>query len=72
MSTCPRTNTNEWTKSSYSGGDGGECLEFSRGLVARGVVPVRDSKQCAGPVLTFSCEGWGAFVDAVREESTTA
>ncbi|WEB40644.1 MULTISPECIES: DUF397 domain-containing protein [Streptomyces] len=31
-----------------------------------GVVPVRDSKDPAGPVLVFSGRAWAAFVDAMR------
>jgi hypothetical protein len=31
-----------------------------------GVVGVRDSKNLAGPVLTFQPAGWRAFVDGVK------
>lgn len=40
-----------WYKSSYSGGDQGECLEVACG---HAVVPVRDSKDTAKPALIFS------------------
>ncbi|MEV7389892.1 MULTISPECIES: DUF397 domain-containing protein [unclassified Streptomyces] len=54
-----------WYKSSYSGGDQGECLEVARG---HAVVPVRDSKAgSAGPALIFSPDGWATFVGAVRD-----
>ncbi|MFG3287706.1 DUF397 domain-containing protein [Streptomyces sp. NPDC048179] len=54
-----------WYKSSYSGGDQGECLEVARG---HAVVPVRDSKAgSTGPALVFSSDGWAAFVGAVRD-----
>ncbi|MGW0764120.1 DUF397 domain-containing protein [Streptomyces sp. NPDC002676] len=53
-----------WHKSSYSGGDQGECLEVARG---HAVVPVRDSKALTGPALIFSTDGWASFVAAVRE-----
>ncbi|MGW8995351.1 DUF397 domain-containing protein [Streptomyces zhihengii] len=53
-----------WFKSSFSGGDQGECLEVARGHSAR--VPVRDSKRPTGPALVFPAAGWAAFVTAVR------
>ncbi|MDX2407659.1 DUF397 domain-containing protein [Streptomyces microflavus] len=52
-----------WFKSSYSGGDQGECLEVACGYAT---VPVRDSKAADGPALTFSPEGWTRFVTAVK------
>lgn len=52
-----------WYKSSYSGGDQGECLEVARGHAG---VPVRDSKAAPGPALVFSPDGWTAFVTAVQ------
>ncbi|RFU85581.1 DUF397 domain-containing protein [Streptomyces triticagri] len=61
-----RTNSPEnWRKSSYSSGDGGNCLEVSDHLLAaRAVVPVRDSKIVAedAAVLTFSAPAWRAFI----------
>ncbi|GGU87804.1 hypothetical protein GCM10010211_62510 [Streptomyces albospinus] len=57
----------EWIKSSYSGGDGGQCLEFSPAHIeAHGVVPVRDSKVPDGDVVVVSAAGWASFVSAVR------
>ncbi|MFJ9374142.1 DUF397 domain-containing protein [Streptomyces sp. NPDC101455] len=53
-----------WYKSSYSGGDQGDCLEVARGYAS---VPVRDSKTVTGPALVFSTSGWTAFVEAVRD-----
>jgi hypothetical protein len=52
-----------WHKSSYSGGDQGECLEVARGHAC---VPVRDSKVIPGPALLFSTDGWADFVAAVK------
>ncbi|GAA2482844.1 DUF397 domain-containing protein [Streptomyces sp. NPDC059506] len=49
-----------WFKSSYSSGAGGECVEVAAGP---GAVRVRDSKDKAGPVLSFSPEEWAAFVE---------
>ena len=53
-----------WYKSSYSGGDQGECLEVAPNHPD---VPVRDSKTATGPILVFSTDGWTAFVTAVKE-----
>lgn len=49
-----------WRKSSYSGNNGGQCLEVATGL--SGVVPVRDSKVPTGPVLTVTSGAWSEFV----------
>ncbi|WP_406204218.1 DUF397 domain-containing protein [Kitasatospora sp. NBC_01560] len=53
-----------WLKSSYSGDNGGECIEVAPGFP--GVVPVRDSKDPAGPALVFAASAWHSFVAAVR------
>jgi hypothetical protein len=46
-----------WRKSSYSNGDGGNCVEVADGVP--GVVPVRDSKLGTdGPVLAFPAHAW--------------
>ncbi|MEK2490910.1 DUF397 domain-containing protein [Kitasatospora purpeofusca] len=49
-----------WFKSSYSGPDGGECVEVAE---ATSAVLVRDSKDKSGPSLTFSPAAWEAFVE---------
>lgn len=49
-----------WRKSSYSNGDGADCVEVADGLP--GLVPVRDSKTPQGPALIFPVEAWSAFV----------
>jgi hypothetical protein len=56
--------TATWHTSSYSGGNGGNCIEAALGCP--GVVPVRDSKDRRGPVLTFTPEAFTAFLRAVR------
>jgi hypothetical protein len=53
-----------WMTSSYSQGDGGDCVEVARGLI--GVVPVRDSKAPDRAVLSFPVAGWTSFVSSVR------
>ncbi|MFI0901215.1 DUF397 domain-containing protein [Streptomyces sp. NPDC020983] len=52
-----------WRKSTYSGGEGGECVEVADGL---DVVPVRDSKDPEGPALTFHPAAWTAFIADVK------
>jgi hypothetical protein len=55
----------EWVKSSYSGGNGGQCLEFSRTL--HPTIPIRDSKATPnGPALRFAAPDWTAFVAALK------
>lgn len=48
-----------WYKSSYSTGNGGECVELA---TAADGIRVRDSKDPAGPVLTVTAEAWAGFV----------
>jgi hypothetical protein len=49
-----------WFKSSYSGGEGGECVEVAMDGT---VVHVRDSTDAQGPRLSFRPSEWSAFVD---------
>ncbi|MGW1609139.1 DUF397 domain-containing protein [Streptomyces sp. NPDC002285] len=56
--------TATWHRSSYSGGDGGNCLEVTHALPT--LVPVRDSKAPHGPKLIFTASAWSAFINAVR------
>ena len=53
-----------WRKSSYSGSNGGACVEVADNVP--GVVAVRDSKHPAGPVLAFRPEEWRAFTAAIK------
>jgi hypothetical protein len=51
-----------WRKSTYSG-NGGNCVEVADNLVAEhGIVLVRDSKDPAGPILSFPRGEWTAFL----------
>lgn len=54
----------DWRKSSYSNGNGGNCVEVVRNLP--GIVAVRDSKDSSGPALVFTLAEWQAFVGGVR------
>ncbi|MFG3196236.1 DUF397 domain-containing protein [Streptomyces sp. NPDC048208] len=53
-----------WYKSTYSNGDGGNCVEVADGVP--GLVPVRDSKVTDGPVLLLGATAWANFIGAVR------
>ncbi|MEU0524739.1 DUF397 domain-containing protein [Streptomyces niveus] len=59
----PDLSTAQWRKSSYSNGDGGDCIEVADGHP--GVIPVRDSKTPTGPVLLLTPTAWAAFVRSV-------
>jgi hypothetical protein len=48
-----------WFKSSYSGAEGGQCVEVA---ADREVVHIRDSKTAAGPVIRVSREAWAGFL----------
>ncbi|MFD5504510.1 DUF397 domain-containing protein [Streptomyces sp. NPDC127061] len=61
---CTVTGNAAWRKSSYSGNTGGECVEVVDGLPC--AVPVRDSKNPDGPVLTVGADAWQSFVDGLR------
>ncbi|MCX5415310.1 DUF397 domain-containing protein [Streptomyces sp. NBC_00059] len=70
----------EWFKSSYSTGNGGECLEVAwrkssysgaeggecvEFAAAATHVHIRDSKHVNGPVLTVAPDAWAGFVGLV-------
>ncbi|MEU9759889.1 DUF397 domain-containing protein [Streptomyces sp. NPDC047987] len=49
----------QWVKSSYSSGEGGQCVEVAECL---GSVRVRDSKDTNRPGLVVDGSAWTAFV----------
>ncbi|TKA06468.1 DUF397 domain-containing protein [Actinacidiphila oryziradicis] len=65
-----------WFKSSYSGSDGGNCVEVAwfkssysgtgggdcEVAAAPGTVHVRDSKVKQGSTLAFAAEAWAPFI----------
>jgi hypothetical protein len=55
-----------WRKSSYSGANGGNCIEIA--AMAR-MVAVRDSKDPKGPVLRFRPKDWQRFADQVKADA---
>lgn len=53
-----------WRKSSYSGGNGGTCVEAADNLP--GLIAVRDSKDPGGPVLVCTPAQWRSFAAKVK------
>lgn len=58
--TNPNLTSAIWCKSSYSGSNGGNCVEVARNLP--GIVAVRDSKDPDGGALVFTPDEWRAFI----------
>jgi hypothetical protein len=70
-----------WTKSSYSGSQGGNCVEVAWRKSTRsnpsgncvefaelpGKVLVRDSKNPDGGIIEFAPDAWRKFIAAVKE-----
>jgi len=54
-----------WRKSSYSGTNGGQCVE----VAASGHVLVRDTKDRADAVLAFSAETWRKFTTRTKNNA---
>ncbi|MER8182220.1 Scr1 family TA system antitoxin-like transcriptional regulator [Kitasatospora sp. NPDC094015] len=54
-----------WMKSSYSDGNGGDCIETAYNL--GDTIPVRDSKNPDGPQLHFPATTWERFVRAAAD-----
>ena len=56
-----------WRKSSYSGSNGGACVEVGTPGPA---VAVRDSKHPNGPQLAFTRGTWQAFTRQLKQSSS--
>ncbi|MDI3402372.1 DUF397 domain-containing protein [Streptomyces cavernicola] len=56
-----------WFKSSYSGAEGGECVEVAE---AQDAVCVRDSKVLGGSVLVLSRGAWAGLVGLAAADRT--
>ncbi|WP_180685395.1 DUF397 domain-containing protein [Streptomyces gossypiisoli] len=54
-----------WFKSSYSGGEGNECVEVA---AIRSQVAVRDSKAPLDDTLIVSANAFAAFVEGIALE----
>jgi hypothetical protein len=60
-----RQMTPGWRKSSYSSGNGGNCVELGS---MTGAVFVRDTKDNGrGPVLLLTAADWARFTAALRQ-----
>lgn len=55
-----------WRKSSYSGNNGGQCIEVG---AAAPLIAVRDSKDPDGARLAFGREAWEAFAAKVKADT---
>ncbi|MFD4988657.1 DUF397 domain-containing protein [Streptomyces sp. NPDC058372] len=56
-----------WVKSSYSNGQGAECVEWApQPATLTGEVLVRDSKAPHGPHLTLTAEGFAGLVSLAK------
>jgi hypothetical protein len=51
-----------WRTSSYSNGDGGDCVEVANG----DEIHVRDTKNRYGMTLTFDTAAWAEFITRLR------
>ncbi|MFF6874441.1 DUF397 domain-containing protein [Streptomyces sp. NPDC012474] len=51
----------QWRKSTYSGDQGGQCLEVAH--TAETAVAIRDSKNPAGPILTLDPATFTTFIN---------
>lgn len=56
-----------WRKSSYSGENGGECVEVGT-VVGADRVLVRDTKDRSGLILAFGAEAWRYLVIEIKDE----
>lgn len=53
-----------WRKSTFSNGDGGDCVEVAEGFP--GIVPVRDSKDVARGLLAFPASSWASLTSSLK------
>jgi len=58
-----RTVNPSWRKSSYSSGNGGQCVEAGH---VPGVVLVRDTKDRSGVTLSVSPDAWASFTTSLK------
>lgn len=56
----------QWTKSSYSNGAGGECVEVA--MLTEACVGVRDSKTPHKPSISVPRPAWTGFVIALLDD----
>ena len=51
-----------WRKSTYSGANGGDCVE----VASTDVIMVRDTKDRADAMLTMPVEAWQVFTASLK------
>ena len=52
----------DWRKSSYSGANGGQCVE----VASADVIMVRDTTDRDGSTLAFTADAWQSFISKLR------
>jgi len=57
-----------WRTSSYSGNNGGNCVQVA---TLPGTIAVRDSKDPDGPVLLLDPQAWHAFTTSLKAGDLT-
>jgi hypothetical protein len=55
-----------WFKSSYSGAEGGDCVEIA---AAADGIHIRDSKVRSGRVLTVTPQAWAGLVRLAADQT---
>ncbi|MEU8268388.1 DUF397 domain-containing protein [Sphaerisporangium sp. NPDC049002] len=55
----------QWCKSTFSGDNGGHCVEVASNLP--GSIAVRDSKDPGGPALIFPPTQWSLFINSMKK-----
>lgn len=58
-----RTSQQRWRTSSYTGANGGNCVEVGH---TGHMIAVRDTKDSQGPALAFSPTAWRRFAGQVK------
>jgi hypothetical protein len=53
----------DWRKSSYSGSNGGQCVESATGC---GEILVRDSADRDGGTLSVTADAWSVFTASIK------
>ncbi|KIH99100.1 hypothetical protein LP52_09655 [Streptomonospora alba] len=63
-----KLNDSGWRKSSYSGNQGGDCVEVAD---TRHQVHVRDTRNRELGHLSFPAASWNAFIAALKDDRLT-
>jgi uncharacterized protein DUF397 len=63
MRTASELSKAKWLKSSYSNGQGGDCVQVAPGFAR---IPIRDSKDPDVGHLTIAPASWSALLKSLR------